>query len=181
MPIVSTADCREIELSRRLSRQDLPLPSRRMILDALGTASRELSGCQAKSLCWTQPIYSNGMEKMIQKDFDHRFFLFAGGTQNLNRFDAETARNCRWKDQEHQRCWSSGDPISIPRCSGASKPALGTVGKTRRFTSATQIPPSTTNRMGWKWLEITIGSLITWSPKCWSQSPSMKQSGVWML
>lgn len=61
--------------------EDLPLPSRRMILDALGTASRELSGCQ------------------------------------------ETVER-----------------------SGSLKPALGTVGKTRRFASATHIPPSSSNR-----------------------------------
>eukprot|EP00435_Cladocopium_sp_Y103_P061880 s412_g23.t1 len=61
--------------------EDMPLPSRRMILDALSTASRELSSCQ--------------------------------------------------EDVER---------------SGASKAALGTVGKTRRFASATQIPPSSTNR-----------------------------------
>lgn len=54
----------------------------------------------------------------------------------------------KWPDAEKKQC-------ATMTTTGAPKPALGTVGKTRRFASASRVPSSITNRMGWDGLSLT--------------------------
>ena len=91
-------------LSECLDSEDLALSSRKMVLEALVGAARELSDSQA------------------------RVAVSPHGMQELAVEQPESALSCT--------------RAPFP-CLGA---ALGVVGKTRRFASATQIEPSKPNR-----------------------------------